>query len=326
MQVPQCSAGYVGTKLEIWEGDSAGNNGILRYGWTAPADVVKPVNQQISPYKACYPGGTSFPCVLEVWKTQTDGSLKQCAAGIANDCSDFDTTTSTQQTYRCMWGTFSMPLSDCKVLEEWIKTRTAPENQPQPSVQPTVTTTVEVPVPTTTTTMQPLPTTGTNIDPRTGLPRTDTTTPAPDLTDDTSSNCMGAAWSWNPVNWVLIPTKCALQWAFVPKAASMQGLSTRVTTALDASAPGKWVAAVDTLKTSMTRTESGCLGPRINWSALPDGGFYPFKACDGIMATVAGVTKILATIAVTFFGGLACLRALGSGLGWSPGVGKGGDG
>jgi hypothetical protein len=32
-----------------------------------------------------------------------------------------------------------------------------------------------------------------------------------------SENCIKGAVSWNPVDWVLVPTKCALQWAFVPK-------------------------------------------------------------------------------------------------------------
>ena len=46
---------------------------------------------------------------------------------------------------------------------------------------------------------------------------------------------------------------------------------------------------------------------RLAWDKLPGGEMYPFKACDGIMATAAAVTKLLATIAVSLFGGLACL-------------------
>jgi len=317
--VPQCLSSEIATHLEIWEGDSAGSTGTKVYTWDAPADVI--VTTPTSPYKDCYPGGSAFPCIIEIWKVQTDGSLKTCMSGTV-DCSTYDHTQTQTQQYECRWGTHILPTGYCKPVEPWIKTTTdIPAATPTPT--PTGTTTTGTSTgPTTTTTVVPVPTAGRNIDPKTGEERTGTSKPS-DGTDDTGSNCMADTWSWNPVNWVYIPIKCALQWALVPKTATMTSLGTRVKTALSASAPGRWVGAVDNLKAGLPNTsESGCLGPRLAWDKLPGGEMYPFKACDGVMATAAALTKLLATIAVTFFGGLACLRALGSGLGWSPGIGK----
>lgn len=39
----------------------------------------------------------------------------------------------------------------------------------------------------------------------------------PEVPTETQENCMGGFYSMNPVNWVLVPVKCALMWAFVPK-------------------------------------------------------------------------------------------------------------
>jgi len=41
--------------------------------------------------------------------------------------------------------------------------------------------------------------------------------PDPEGPTQTQQNCLGAAFSFNPVNWVLVPVKCALTWAFVPE-------------------------------------------------------------------------------------------------------------
>lgn len=291
IQVPQCQSGTVGTKLEIWEGDATGLNGTKVYQWDAPADVS--VVNPTSPYKSCYPGGTDAPCTLTVYKVTTEGQLQQCSGTVG--CTDYNPTTSTTAQYRCFWGTHSMPLSDCAPMQQWTQ-QTGTETTTDPTTAPSG---------------GSIPTTGTN-------PTVPDTQPA-----QGEQSCIQAAWSWNPVDWVYVPVKCALKWAFVPSSSAMTALSTRLKTAFSESAPGKWVGAIGGISSALNGTDTGdCLGPHIAWDKLPGGGFYPFKACDGIMATIASITHLLATVTVSFFGGLACLRALGSGLGWNPGVGR----
>jgi len=48
-------------------------------------------------------------------------------------------------------------------------------------------------------------------------------------------------------------------------------------------------------------------------------------ACSGTTSQVAQVVKFAATGGLIVFGGLACLRAIGSGFGWNPSVGRQGD-
>jgi len=70
--------------------------------------------------------------------------------------------------------------------------------------------------------------------------------------------------------------------------------------------------------------QSGCGGVPVQTNALGVPiDFSIGEACSGTMATVAGICKLLLTASLVLFGSLACLRALGSGFGWNPGVGKG---
>jgi len=46
-------------------------------------------------------------------------------------------------------------------------------------------------------------------------------------------------------------------------------------------------------------------------------------ACSGSMASAAGVTRAVLTAVVVIGGVFACIRAVGSGLGWNPGIGRG---
>jgi hypothetical protein len=74
--------------------------------------------------------------------------------------------------------------------------------------------------------------TGDSTFPSTGVNPQPNATAAPggpafgdDPDDATGNSCMGAAWSWNPVNWVYVPIKCALIWAFVPSPETWSALS-----------------------------------------------------------------------------------------------------
>lgn len=88
-----------------------------------------------------------------------------------------------------------------------------PTSAPVPTSAPTPT---SAPNPTGTPTPTPtgggLPTVGTNPTPG-GAPIPDPENP--------SQSCLAAMWSWNPIDWVFTPVKCALVWAFVPKPGAM---------------------------------------------------------------------------------------------------------
>ena len=61
---------------------------------------------------------------------------------------------------------------------------------------------------------------------------------------DQGENCVGRDISWNPVSWVLVPTKCALTWAFVPGSSTFSTAQADIGDSLEDSSMGKWVNAL----------------------------------------------------------------------------------
>lgn len=162
-----------------------------RAGITAPNPDVKvhaPTTSDTatSTYPLCTTNAPAGGCFLDL---QRDGkscfSGAYCAGWLQNE---------TRWNMSCEWGPYDLALSVC---EHDYGTRFDTQAQPSSDPSPTA--------------GAPLPTSGPN-------PSTppDPQTP-PDPSDSSSQNCYGAAWSWNPIDWVVVPVKCALSWAFVPK-------------------------------------------------------------------------------------------------------------
>lgn len=152
----------------------------------------------------------------------------------------------------CKWGPYTMPASDCTATAEpvepdpWdpgtqpstdgttttynpdgsvtvVQTQTQPDGSKRVVTtttladgSKTITTRVYPPgggSPTTTVVRVPSPTAPT------GPP-----TSGPNPTDPDAGSCIAGAWSWNPVDWVFVPVKCALSWAFGIKPATLARL------------------------------------------------------------------------------------------------------
>lgn len=88
------------------------------------------------------------------------------------------------------------------------------------------------------------------------------------------------------------------------------------------SSPSKYVDAVDQIAPS--GGGGGCSGPTVT---VPIHGntetIQPLEACGGARASAASICRLILTVGISVFGALACIRAIGSGLGWNPGVGGG---
>lgn len=109
---------------------------------------------------------------------------------------------------------------------------------------------------------------------------------------------------------------------FVPSESFMDGQVSELDGAWDDTSVAKWKDAFT--GQAFTGSASGCGGLPVAWSM---GGqnfnFTLLAACTGAMVNVAAVIKLILTAGLVIFGGLTCLRALGSGFGWNPGVGRG---
>lgn len=91
----------------------------------------------------------------------------------------------------------------------------------------------------------------------------------------------------------------------------------------------KWAATtpskyVEEFSSFTPGSVSGCAGVPLQVT-LPGGVGIDERlgaACSGTMATSASVVRAAITAMVVVGGAFACVRALGSGLGWNPGVGR----
>lgn len=203
--MPSCEAAFPGgswpksfTASGGWPG---AEQPIVTY--TTPTGVDSPTTK----YPDCFSSSGAYlnTCRVRVW---ING--QPCTIGVAV-CTNWQTYEQDNPgaDVRCQWGPYTVQLSNCDQLA----------NSYRPDAKTQVLTTAN-------------PTTGTPTDPA-ALPYADPLTgtcwlmcikPAPpvdppldpNLQTDTQT-CMAGAVSWNPVDWVFVPVKCALRWAFVPR-------------------------------------------------------------------------------------------------------------
>lgn len=146
--------------------------------------------------------------------------------------------------------------------------------------------------------------------------------------ETTSSECFPSGWSaFNPVQWVLKPTKCALEWAFVPDGSKTEAQVSRVKSAVGATGVAEVLGAASDRVGELGGDAAGCKGPGIRFDvATVDRVIYPFNACTEPISTAAHYAKALTTVVLVVGGGLALVRAVASGFGFNFSTRAGGGG
>jgi len=241
-----------------------------------------------------YPACTSnvdplHPCHLYVWvngkNCETTGVY--CAQWTAKPDAQLS----------CTWGPYDMAISVCRNPANGLATRYDTELEPDPNATPTVAPGGAV-----------FPTSGTNPDENeVGTGTEAGNGAAPGALPSTGGSCMGGIVSWNPVNWVLTPVKCALKWAFVPSAwPNFADIASPL--------PSGWVPTFPALSDG----ECGAVVmPSLNLgSMVPSSGAAPlFNTCDAGWAT-ARTFSYYGLLAVGLIGiGWRGFRAVLGGLG-----------
>lgn len=223
-----------------------------------------------------------------------------------------------QDRVRCMWGPYSMPLSSCDPLREAYKTGYVTPNRQRTGVYDAINPDGS-PYSPPTTAPQPQPLPRPNPNPG-GSPGTGTDPNTSEGADpDGDGNCWAGVISWNPVDWVTTPVKCALVWAFVPKDSAISDTVTGVGQSFAVTGVGQWFGAFGGIvAASSGGGEGSCRGPAWNVGStwVTDAQtFYPFSACSGPQAVIAQVVRIGLTVVVWFGAAVVSLRLLGSAMG-----------
>jgi hypothetical protein len=232
-------------------------------------------------YPLCTKSAPVDGCTMRLYK----GTTLCVAVGLTaypSTCNGWWTVDGTSG-YSCKWGTpanpqlYSLPLADCQAVIHDGQLDTASGPDPDPITDPATDRGTGT---------SNFPGTGTNNPPLVDGPAVDTT-------DATGASCMGGAWSWNPVNWIYIPIKCALQWALVPTAETqvqLDALSARASSSIPFSYVGDIVTWFGTF-TGVSAT-SGCYS-----ITLPLGSFIGdvpvFSTCSGLGAILEDHRGIL---------------------------------
>lgn len=226
-----------------------------------------------------------------------------------------------ERNYACFWGPYSVALSVCEAqFGSAFDTETVAQSSGTASASGTSTAgagTTGSASASASPGSAALPTTGTNP-----------TTSTPVGSDPSVSDCLGAAWSWNPVDWVVTPVKCALKWAFVPDSATLTNFATTVRTAYGGTPLSTWGNALSGIG-SISPPEGDCGGITIhmpNILGLDTGGDVDaFDTCIAPWHAVALVVKAFLSVGIIWCVIVAVTRNIGAAFGYEIKLRSGGS-
>lgn len=221
------------------------------------AHELVPATQTTPEYdaaKTTYPECMDGTCMLELLKSDVS-----CFT-LPEACADWFTDPNKTETMTCRYGSHAVPLSECNVYAPTFKPDAKPTNTPYGDPA----------------TGQPLPST-----PGAAAPGT--------VADPTSDrNCFPTGWGLlNPVEWVVKPVGCALEYAFVPRPSKVTELTGKADAAWRATTLAKTANTLGAVApVLMGLSDGGCEGIAINLSGIaPDildlGTYYFLPACPG---------------------------------------------
>lgn len=251
--------------------------------WLPSARTVQtttyPLDADPTAYPLCVDGGSAAPCSLMLFTT--GGATCNVSP---SPCADWWSDSTKTQDYTCKYGPYDVTLADCAVYEHVFDDPT----QPSTDTGTSTTTSTDTNGDTTTTT-----TTTTGVSPATG----------------DGSNCIAGFWSWNPVDWVYVPVKCALIWAFVPTDAATT--LAQAQTDMAGRQPWSFILAGPTFMSDILGgfdgADDGCTGDTVtdDQLGLPLGDLKPWCALSSgagqglfTVSTMRGVA--LAGLAIAF--------------------------
>jgi len=129
---------------------------------------------------------------------------------------------------------------------------------------------------------------------------------------DTFRSCKSEAGQINPIEWVLVPVKCALEWAFVPRTAVVKTDGAAMSEAWDNTAPVKVIGAIGGLNPAVSM--SGCEGIPYSIKGIkyvPELSGTFGNACSGAPAEWAKWTRLVLSLFIISTGIIAIRATMG---------------
>ena len=270
-------------------------------------DVPQPVQDWMTEYPQCGDGS----CEL-LLKKVVNGFELDCFE-VSNECSNWVTeSTSGSAEYRCYYAGALIALNECNVYGTTFDR--AKVQQGAGYADPATGTTIQT-------------TTGTAVktNPGAALVAMGEGVGNP----NEPRECWPSGWGiLNPFEWVYLPVKCALEWAFVPRpevlTQTQTGIQLRVTNSFlgDVLDVGEtWSAVAESIN------PAGCEGPLVslNLMGIVYAG-HPLQACTEPTATLAFWSRIIIGITAVLIALYAVTRHIGRVFGYEGfGRASGGD-
>jgi len=256
----------------------------------APAVVHdQPASPEYQELLQKYPECARGACLLDL---RTAGA--SCFAG-QTDCADWFASPTKDADYSCKYGTYSLALAECSIYAQTFK----PEAQAAGTVWAD-------------------PQTGQPLGAATSVPGTPAAAAKTVADADEPRNCFPAGWAaLNPVNWVMQPVQCALEWAFVPRASVLAAGATSVGDAWKETSPARVIDAI--ANWDIQFEVAGCDGvafPFVYGEAETNMGIP--SACPGEpLHPFAQRMQLYGSIVLIVVSGLAIRRHAGASIGYN---------
>lgn len=252
----------------------------------------------------------------------------QCTVGMPGCATWWDVWQKDTARVVCHWGPYTMPTpADCQEIRHAYVTQFGAVTDPGADTDGLTRTTMPAldeqgtPWPV----GDPYP--GQEADPSTGTktgtdPGTDPGTstqpaPAPIPSGDDGSNCWpGGSAAFNPLEWVYMPVKCVMVWAFEPSPETVTQLETKATTNL--TTVTAWNDAITGVAGAFsTGGGADCMGPPVALGFPFNKTIYPAQSCSGPAADLAAVSRAGSTAGLILAALFSSFYALAQGFGYT---------
>lgn len=280
---PQCPA--------LPDGVAPANVAVQQTGGPTPQKVYdQPTTPAFQSWYSQYPECIDGACSLDLLdKRQTPPVSCFDSAATATACQDWMKDPQKTTDYQCTYGAHNVDLTECYAYGDVFKPEKIAAGQAYTD-----------------------PATGESVAGQSS-PTAAQSNLGKTITDPSDfTGCLDKGWAEaNPVEWVMVPVQCALQWAFAPRESVINDDLDGLTKTWGDTTPAKVVTAIQSWK--INPSPGGCTAsvPFYNqlnstWITVPI-----IQACDGdpmggVMPWVRGVVTVVAGIGAAF----ACRRVV----------------